>query len=165
MGIWLVLDSVPEIIGFLSALPFFGNDYADNIFGMWITFAILLLVIGFYIIILRLFLFKTNWLIDKLHLDKGFPEENIDLNVPKPAIISVATIVIGGIIFVDGLPLFCSNLFEFFQQKNIFREDPNSGWLIFQFVKTIIGYLLMTNSKTVVGFIDKYTDKERNRIN
>ncbi len=44
----------------------------------------------------------------------------------------------------------------------MFLESQNSGWIIFQLVKTTIGYLLMTNSKFVVKFIDKEnkTDKE-----
>ena len=115
---------------------------------------------GAYLFILRLFVFKTAWLIDKLHLDKGFDEEKIDLNVQLSTVLTVTTIVIGGLMFVDSLPQFCKQTFVFFQQKNMFRESPTSGWIIFHLVKTILGYLLMTNSKQVVAFIDKQTAKQ-----
>ena len=159
LGIWLVLDSITVIPQFLSALPFFGANNDDNIFGIGVVIGLLLLTIGIYIFILRLFVFKTAWLIDKLQLDKGFEEDKLDLNVQLSTILTVATIVIGGLMFIDGLPQLCRQIFVFFQQKNIFRESPTSVWIIFHLVKTILGYLLMTNSKQVVAFIDKQTTK------
>jgi len=160
LGIWLVLDSITVIPQFLSALPFFGSNNDDNIFGVGVVVGLLLLTIAIYVFILRLFVFKTAWLIDKLHLDKGFDEEKIDLNVQLSTVLTVATIVIGGLMFVDSLPQLCKQTFVFFQQKNMFRESPTSGWIIFHLVKTILGYLLMTNSKQVVAFIDKQTSKQ-----
>jgi len=160
LGIWLVLDSITVIPQFLSTLPFFGTNNDDNIFGVGIVLALLLLTIGVYIFILHLFVFKTAWLIDKLHLDKGFEEDKIDLNVQLSTILTVTTIVIGGLIFIDGLPELCRQIFVFFQQKNVFRENPTSAWIIFHLVKTILGYLLMTNSKQVVAFFDKQTAKQ-----
>ncbi|MFA5540565.1 MAG: hypothetical protein WC984_02725, partial [Bacteroidales bacterium] len=69
-----------------------------------------------------------------------------------------ATIVIGGLILVDALPMLCKQIFTFIQQKSVFREDPQFNWVIFYLVKAIIGYLLMTNSKTVINYIDKKTE-------
>lgn len=163
LGIWLVLDSITVIPQFLSALPFFGTNNDDNIFGVGIVLALLLLTIGIYVFILRLFVFKTAWLIDKLHLDKGFEEDKLNFNVQLSTILTVATIVIGGLMFIDGLPQLCRQIFVFFQQKNIFRESPTSTWIIFHFAKTIIGYLLMTNSKSVVTFIERQTTKQNDR--
>ena len=116
--------------------------------------------IGIYIFILRLFVFRTAWLIDKLQLDKGFEEEKIDLNIQLSTVLTVATIVIGGLMFVDSLPQLCKQIFMSLQQKNMFRESPTSGWIIFHLVKTVLGYLLMTNSKLVIAFIDKQTTKQ-----
>ena len=158
LGIWLVLDSVTVIPQFFSTL--FYVDPNDNTQSFALTAALLLLTIGIYIFILRLFVFKTAWLIDKLHLDKGFDEEKIDLNVQLSTVLTVTTIVIGGLMFIDSLPQLCKQTFVFFQQKNMFRESPTSGWIIFHSVKTILGYLLMTNSKQVVAFIEKQTAKQ-----
>jgi hypothetical protein len=158
LGIWLVLDSVTVIPQFFSTLFF--TDPNDTAQSFALTAALLLLTIGIYIFILRLFVFKTAWLIDKLHLDKGFNEERIDLNVQLSTVLTITTIVIGGLMFVDSLPQLCKQTFMFFQQKNMFRESPTSGWIIFHLVKTILGYLLMTNSKQVVAFIEKQTAKQ-----
>ncbi len=124
------------------------------------TFLYLLSTIGIYILVLWLFVFKTAWLIDKLHLEKGFTEERIELNIPHSAVLSIAIIIIGGIMFVDSLPQLFNQTFSYLQQKNMFRMEPKSGILIFQAVKTIIGYLLMTNSQFVVKLIDKKKLKE-----
>jgi len=160
LGIWLVLDSVTVIPQFISTL--FYTDPSDTGEGFALSIALLLLTIGVYLFILRLFVFKTSWLIDKLHLDKGFDEEKIDLNVQLSTVLIVSTIVIGGLMFVEGLPQLCKQTFVFFQQKNIFRESPTAGWIIFYLVKTVLGYLLMTNSKQVVAFIVKQTTMQNN---
>ncbi|MES2380932.1 MAG: hypothetical protein V4538_07810 [Bacteroidota bacterium] len=158
LGVWLVLDSVTVIPQFLSTLFF--TDSNNTVQNFALTVALLLLTIGIYIFILRLFVFKTAWLIDKLHLDKGFDEEKIDLNVPLSTVLTVSTIVIGGLMFVDSLPQLCKQTFVFFQQQNVFRESPTSGWIFFELVKTVLGYLLMTNSKQVVAFINRQITKE-----
>lgn len=155
LGIWLVLDSVTVIPQFISTL-FYPDPY-DTGLGLPLSIAVLLLTIGVYLFILRLFVFKTAWFIDKFHLEKGFDEEKIDLNVQLTTVLTVTTIVIGGLMFVDSLPQLCKEIFVCLQQKNIFRENPRSGWLIFLLVKTILSYLLMTNSKQVVAFINKQT--------
>jgi hypothetical protein len=126
---------------------------------------LLLLTISIYILILRFFVFRTTWIIDKLHLDKGFTEERIDLNIKLSTVLTIAVIVIGGFMFIDSLPQFCEQTFLFFQQKSIFRENPSSASIIFHLIKTIIGYLLMTNSKLVVAFIDKQSGKQNDKIN
>jgi len=38
-------------------------------------------------------------------------------------------------------------------------ENPVTGWIIFYLVKTVFGYLLMTNSKPVVEFIERRNNK------
>ena len=153
LGIWLVLKSVILIPQFFSSLFYINAD--DYVQRFVIPVAFLLLIIAGYIFILWLFVFKTAWLINKLQLDKGFTEEKIELNIQRSTVLMIATIILGGLIFVDTLPQLCQQLFEFFRQKNTFKESPRSGWIIFQLAKTILGYLLMTNSQSVVNFIDK----------
>ena len=122
----------------------------------------MLLTVGLYFVVLKLFVFNSNWIIDKLKLDKGFQEEKIDLSITLKTVLTIATIVIGGIIFVDALPMLCKQIFTFMQQKSIFREDPQFMWIIFYSVKALIGYLIMTNSKLVIDFIHKKTEDIEN---
>jgi len=155
LGIWLILSSLTVISQFARLLTFFGTNSNDRLLGIGITFALFLLTIGIYAFILWLFVFKTDWLINKLHLDKGFTEEKLELNIKHETVITIAAIVIGGLIFVNSFPLFCQQVLLFIQQNNLFRESPKSGWIIFYLIKTLLGYLLMTNSQFVVRFINK----------
>ncbi len=158
LGIWLILSGLTVIPQFISAFTFFGNQHDNNILGVIYVIVILLLTVGLYFIVLKLFVFNSNWIIDKLNLDKGFPTETIDLNISLRTVLTIATIVVGGLIFVDSLPMLCKQIFIFIQHKTVFREDPQFSWIIFYSVKTFIGYLLMTNSKYVIDYIHKKTE-------
>jgi hypothetical protein len=74
-------------------------------------------------------------------------------------ILIIATIVIGGVIFIDSLPLFFKQCLSFVQQGKPFRNSPEAIWILFYLVKTVIGYLLMTNSRLVVNFIGRQNVK------
>jgi len=160
LGLWLVVDCVTVITQLLTALSFLTANNTDNYTGLGVSIALLLLPIVLYIFILLLFVFKTAWLIDKLHLDIGFIEEKIELNIQLSTVLTIATIVIGGLMLVDSLPQLCKKTFMFLQEQKMFKESPNSAWIIFYLAKSIIGYLLMTNSRFVVGFIVKQKIKE-----
>jgi hypothetical protein len=125
---------------------------------------ILLLVIGLFLFMIWLLIFKATWLINKLHLDKGFTEDRLELNIKYSTVLVIAIIVIGGIMVVDTLPTLCKQTFTYFQQKRMFMEDTSSGWIIFLVIKTITGYLLMTNSQFIVKFIDKNIPKQNDNI-
>lgn len=157
LGIWLVLNSVLVIPQYFSSTyysySFSGSD--DSSEGLLLSFTLMLLTVLIYVFVLWLFVFKTAWLIDKLQLEKGFDEEKIDFNFNQSAVLSIAVIVIGAMIFISGLPSFCKEVFNLMQMKYVFRESPKSGWILFYMIETFTGYLLMTNSKTVVNYIDK----------
>jgi len=117
--------------------------------------ALNLILFLIYFLVVRLCIYKTYWIIDKLKLDKGFETENIELNFDSTKIISIAIIVIGGLLFIDNIPVLFREIMVFSQDKNLFKDYPKSGWIIFSFCKTIIGYLLMTNSFRIAKLIEK----------
>lgn len=162
LGIWLVLDSVKIIPDFISTLFSFATEPEQKMQVYVWTFSFFLSSIGLYAVILWLFFFKTDWLIYKLNLEKGFTEDRIELNIPRSTVLSFAIILIGGLMFVETLPQICRLIFSYFQGRNIFNQNPISGSIIYILAKTIIGYLLMTNSQFVVSFIDKKKVKESN---
>ncbi|WP_291856373.1 hypothetical protein [Marinilabilia sp.] len=161
LGIWLVLNGLTVITQFISFFSFFGSNHNDNILGIIYVSILLLITIGAYFIVLKIFVFNSNWIIDKLKLDKGFQEDKIDLNISLRTVLKIAIIVIGGLIFVEAFPMLCKQIFSSFQQKEVFREDPQFSWVIFYFVKVCIGYLMMTKSNYLIDFIQKKTDKTK----
>ena len=161
IGLWLMFGCISIIPSFFSTLSFTnGSLNFGTLLFIWLT---LFGAIIIYILIIRLFLFKTEWIIDKLKLERNFNEERINVVIESSAVLSIAIIVIGGLTIVESLPSFCSTLFNFLQQKMLFRDYPDSCWLIFHFLKLIIGYLLLTNGKKIAEYIDKKSEEKKNR--
>lgn len=129
----------------------------NNIWNIIVAIFSIVLTILVYLFILWLFVFKTSWLIDKLHLEKGFEEEEIAINMSLSNILSIAIIVIGGLMLIKSLPLLCKQIFTFSQQKYLWRESPTTGWIILYFLQAILGYILITKSKLITTFINKKT--------
>jgi hypothetical protein len=156
LGIWIILSSMITVPEFLTAIAYFGKVGGAEGVIIWIL--LLILVIALFAAILKLFVFKTDWVIDKLKLDKDFTEEKIDLNIHRSTILNIAIIVIGGLMFIDGLPLLIKDLFQYYQEKDAFSrftQNPKTGWIIYYIIKVVIGYLLMIYSKVVVNLIER----------
>ncbi len=162
LGIYLILDSITVIPQFISSLFSIGLGFDKSIETIALYSFLLILTVGIYYIILKYCVFKTDRIIDKLKLDKGFVEETFELNIHRSTVLSIAVIVIGGLIFVDSLPTFCKEVFDFIGQKQQsipFGQNPASGWMIFYLVKILIGYYMVNNHRQIVNFIEKQRKK------
>jgi hypothetical protein len=147
------------ILGALTTIPqWFSSIYSayqiEDFESLTILILILSVILIIYYFVFKLCVYKTSWVIEKLKLDRDFETQNIELNSKSFTIISIATIVIGGLMFVENIPLLLREIFIFFQQESLFKNYPKSGWILFDFCKVIIGYLLMTNSSRIAKFID-----------
>ena len=161
LGIWLIIGGVSVSLQLVSTLfTFMGEDFTANLILMIIF---IFLSVAIYMLILWIFVFKTSWLIDKLHLEKDFEEKTIGLKIKATTILQIATIVIGGIMLIDALPQLCKEMMTLYQQKIIFRQSTEMPWLILYLVKFVIGILLMSNSEKIVALIEKESKKEESK--
>lgn len=155
LGISILFSSLTVIPQFFSTLYATFKDGNDNHLeiSFFLIFSLLI-----YLLILRLFVFKPEWIIEKLKLEKNI-EEKIDLNIKASTILNISTAVIGGLMLAGSIPMLCETLFEFFRQKSLFIDFENSKWIVAYFLKSLIGYLLFTNSKAVTKLIFKQADE------
>jgi hypothetical protein len=160
LGLWLLTEALPVLNQLVLSLS--RRYYTQDTEFIYEAVLIALVVIVIYGFILWLFLLKTAWLIHVLKLDKGFTEEKIELTVSHATVLSIATIVIGGLMFIDSFPQLCRDAFSLFQARTIFRESPDSMWVIFHLVQTVIAYLLMTNSHVVVKLLNRKKQSPEN---
>lgn len=153
LGLLLILSALTIIPQWLSSLygAYQGHDN-ETFIALLIIFLFIVVV---YIFVFKFCVYKTSWIIDKLKLDKGFEDETIQLNSNSNKIISIAIIVIGALMLVESIPVFLRQLFMFFQQDSLFKDYPQSGWMIFNFLKVLMGYLLMTNSFRIAQFVNR----------
>lgn len=161
LGIWLILAGMGVIPQFIWAFTaFFNSPKGSTMMGIIAMAVLLLVTAAMFVFILWLFVFRSHWIIKKLKLDKGFDDEKIDLNLKLNTALTIVIIVIGGLMFADSLPQLLRNIYSGYIQNDLVRKDPVTALIILYLVKTIIGYLLMTNSRSIIGFITKH-----NKIN
>lgn len=154
IGLWLLVNSIYVIPQFASTFSFieYGDLNWENLISVWF---IILGTLAVYLFVTGFFLFKTEWIVSILKLDQKFTENRIDVNIPYKSVLSIAVIVVGALVFVEAIPALCSNIYDFVKQKELIKDYAGTSLLIFYFSQAISGYLIMTNSKTIIKFIDK----------
>jgi hypothetical protein len=147
--------------GVLTVFTVIPNNINNVLFQFDVT--ILLFIIGTTLIILLLFLFlifKADYIIDRLKLDKGFDDEIIQFgNMNNESIVKLAVFLIGGFLIIDYLPNFLNYTFQAFRSKIQNSEYSNLPINYFNWtvsgINIILGYLLITNYKRVSPFLSK----------
>jgi len=115
------------------------------------------LVFLFYFLVLYLCIFKTDWIIDKFRLDKGFSEERIELNMHRSSVYYIAILVIGGLVLIKSFPQLCRQLILYFQQSSLpvdYSSNPTWSFIFLYFIETMIGIYFLTSGHTIVSFIE-----------
>lgn len=153
LGVSMFIESIFIIPEALTSV--FSTSTYDLLDEIIYTFILLLIFLGLFSVVLWIFLYKTHWLISKLHLDRDFDEEKIDINISYNTVLTLGIIVIGGLVIVDSLTQLCEQAIALYDQKKEFEGNPSYILIVLYFIKTIIGYVLMTNNQLVVKFIDK----------
>ena len=117
----------------------------------------LILVVSSTFLVIWLCIFRTEWIIDQLKLDRGFAEEKFELTIHRSVILRIAIIIMGGLIVVESLPALCQEVLFYFQSINIYNhsaENPESKYMIRDFVSLFLGLLMLTSSRLITNFIE-----------
>src|SRR5258708_1107129 len=152
IGVYLIFESLYVIVPFITGVFYIFKENTGGAF--FEAFLGIVIVLGIYFLVLRYCIFRTELIIDKFQLDKGFIEEKNH----SSTVLRIAIIVIGTVIVIDSLPLFCKQAFSYSQlggPDRGFKENPASGWIIFYLVKLFVGFFMMTSSRLIVNFIER----------
>lgn len=160
LGVWFTAQalfySVPQFFMLFYTL---GEDYTYvNNDGFSVEFGAIVIVLLTYLFLFWLLVFKTDWIISKLKLAES-SEARIELDMKSSTILSVAVIIIGGFVFFEGLVVLVRQATDFFAHKINFKDYGQMPMLVFDVVRIVIGYLLITKSKVVVTFIESESGK------
>lgn len=168
-GLFFLREIVLIIPQLISSISFFiqPDNFDNNQYSSYgITgFILILLIIAFYCLIIYQLLFKTNSILDKLKLDKGFNQEEFSFNLSNSLVLTIALIVIGGVILTEEIPNFCNNVFSYFQEKSLTHgmTKPNYSYIIISAVKIILGLLIIGERKRIVEFVEKRQAKKQGK--
>ncbi|MEX6690827.1 hypothetical protein QTN47_25185 [Danxiaibacter flavus] len=159
-GLFFLKEIVNIVLQLISSSLYFTRIGSAGD-GVW-TFFITALILAFYAFIVFQLLFKTNYLLDKLELDKGFSQEEFSFTIPASLVLTIALIVTGGIILTNEIPNLCRQVFTYFQEKRLSRgtTTPEFSYAIIAGVKIIIGFLLIGERERIVKFIESRQNKK-----
>ena len=134
------------------------NFYMMRDEGFMISLIVLMLIltVSFFLFIL----YKADFIIDKLNLDKGFDDDLIVFgNLTNHQMFKFSIIIIGGFLIVDYVPSFLFDIVNVFKSKATLStiEGYNVDYFALSvgFVNIVIGSIFITNYKVIASFLDK----------
>jgi len=167
IGLYVAFNLFVFIPQLFSQIPYLWMNPIDTSEVIMIILGLIAIILV-YFLLMRLFLFKTNWIIDKLSLDKHFDQDIINIKLDSAAVIQIAIIVLGGLYFADAFPSLFREIVTFLQQKEMditLARSYGLGYMVFDACKLTLGYLLITNSKWLTLWIEeKNKSKDENDI-
>src|SRR5688572_3151268 len=92
-GIYLIISSITVLPHVLLSINYLFSDDIQGVITLFIAFSLILIT---YILIMRIFIFRPTWLIEKLKLENGFEEVRIDIYLSKTNALRIASIILGG---------------------------------------------------------------------
>ena len=142
-GLYLLIATLFSTLpGMLS----FGVQFGDSA-----TIALVVLSVVVSLFFFWLLIYKAHAVVDFLKLGNGFEDDRIELgSLSSLQLMAVAILVIGGILIVENLPRFLSEVISSFKslQFAFIGEGNGYGWIM-PALNLIIGYLLLTNYQAV----------------
>ena len=160
----IVLSGVQLVSLFLS-----WDEYGGNI-TIWAGTLLTLLA---YYIMFHFLVFKTDFLIHKLKLDKvtdqhefSFFKQGILENIQFKPILTLAVLITSVYLFVTEIPNFFRLAFVAYQQTESYRENGNEStgsYIALSAVKIIIAYILLNACEPIVNFIDNKRSKAEDK--
>lgn len=111
-------------------------------------------IIALVVIALRLCLFRPDIIINKLALDQGFKEERFEINIHRSTVLTLAVIVTGALVLVDSVPSLCHYFLAYVKESKFNGSSPKI-YLGLYTVKSLIGYLLVSNNRRIVALIEQ----------
>ena len=147
-----ILNSVPQLISAIIML-FKPEDFTAGLF----IFLGSVLILTFYIALTYQLIFKTAFIVEKLKFEKDFNDQIFEFRIPKAEVLTIALIVIAGIILTNQIPYLVKELFELIQQKKLSfgMTKTDYSYVIISAVKIIIGLLLIGERNRISEFVEK----------
>ena len=131
-----------------------------NIAYVGFTFASLAL----YILVLRLLLFKTHILINRITTNDDLESEFSSFKIHRSSILTICVIVIGGITLLNEIPNLIRDFYLYKIESNNFSDNSpgHFQFIILSGVKVALGLYLVYNSRFIVGWIEKTRKTNKN---
>ena len=158
LGVFFIKDFLLLIPQFLTVFLFFTSGEM-MVRGIWLFLATIV-QLTIYFLVFYYLIFKTDHVIQKLQLEKGFSEEKFSINIHRSSVLSIIITITGILVVVDVIPTFCKNLFIYVRElQSAYKSDADITRILGPVAQLIIGLVLIGSQKQLVNFIER---KRRN---
>jgi hypothetical protein len=110
---------------------------------------------GLFLLVLRYMVLQPTILIERFKLTSHFEEESLQISSDKTSMIQIALIILGGLTLLDGIPGFARTFISMMRDELFFNESPHLPDLIQNFVRMVIGFLLVSRSQGIAKWIEQ----------
>jgi len=160
LGLFLIKEFLLLIPQFLTVFLYFQSGATMGAI-MWILLTTIVQLI-IYSLVFYYLIFKTDVVVQKLQLEKGFSEEQFAFNVHRSSILSVIIIITGMLVIVNAIPTLCKQLFLYIQELQMpVKSNADITKVLPPIAQLIIGLVLIGSQKQIVNFIER---KRRNTV-
>ena len=115
-----------------------------DLFSIIWMFVALFVMVGLFVLLI----FKSGNIVNLLKLDKNFDDDRIDFsNFNSNSIVKLALIIMGGLMILDNIPDFLSQILLAFKRDSmgtVFHTNSNFNFFT-SGIKILVGFLIITN--------------------
>lgn len=152
VGIFFIKDLLMEVANILPALLFLRKGDFDEM-GFY-NIGIIVLGFLFYLLIIYILIFKTNWVINRLKLDQNIHQSELNLNIHHSVVLRVAIVILGSIIIMNAVPILIEQLINYIRMKKENVPNTKIDYVVLHSAKLLIGIFLIVYQRTLVNLIE-----------
>jgi len=154
LGLWLSIQFASVFVQNILGLVYSGIEKDSvSIYNSNVYLIISTVITTFsYCLLIFLFLFKTDFLLNKLKMEKNFAEQQIEIKMDAKSILNIAIIIMGGIVFIDSFPLLLKDIYFYYTQSGELSNKSDSFFIFYNLVRNALGYVLLAYNKKITNF-------------
>lgn len=150
-GVYMFVQGMISLLNVFASLIYLVRD-ADQLQLNLLVLSQFIYVV-FTILISRLAIVKTDWLISKILNDEQLEADFTTFKVHRSVVLTIAVIVIGGLTFINEIPRLLTVLYDYKLKSNISTGDISI--IIASVAKIAIALFLILKNRLVVNWIEK----------
>ncbi|MDA3911640.1 MAG: hypothetical protein PF448_09810 [Bacteroidales bacterium] len=160
IGIFLILSSIAVLGQFVSSFMYMGYGPGGSFIQFLPLLVGLIIMLFVFFLIIKFLIFNPNWIIKALRLEKGFTQEEINLNMRMETVLSVAIIVFAGVLLVQALPEFVKSVFQMIQNELLKYPERDFAYVILYGIQLVLAYVLIAHHRGIIRMITKHTKED-----
>jgi hypothetical protein len=154
IGLFFIKDILEALSHTISAIVYIPqySSAREAFFNVAVSLPLLLL----YTLLAWFFIFRADWIINILRLDKNAQDNAVSITVERHMLLTSAVIIAGAWLLVNEIPEFFRHAVYYYQERKLYvrMTRPDVSYIVMSAVKIVIGLLLVIFNKPIVSVIE-----------